>query len=100
MESGYKILWTDHALDELKDTYEYLQIHFTERELRKLSVEIDRTLKLISQNPSLFPLSKESKGTRRAVIKKFNTLYYRENKGCIEILSFFSNRQNPDKRKI
>ena len=99
MPSGYKIFWTDHALRELTDTYEYLEVYFTERELKKLSSEIDRTLRLISQNPNLFPLS-ESKGVRRVVVRKFNTMYYREKGNCLEILSFFSNRQSPDKRKL
>ena len=57
MKSGYNILWSAHALNELSDTYDYLELHFTERELKKLSTELDRTLKLISQNPSLFPRS-------------------------------------------
>jgi len=99
MKSGYKILWTDHALNELSDTYEYLELHFTERELKKLSTELERTLNLISQNPYLFPIS-ELKGVRRVVVKRFNTLFYREKGKYIEILSFFSNRQNPNKRKI
>jgi plasmid stabilization system protein ParE len=99
MKSGYKILWTKHALNELSDTYKYLELHFTKSELKKLSTELDRTLKLISQNPYLFPVS-ELKGVRRIVIKKFNTLSYREKENYVEILSFFSNRQNPNKRKI
>ncbi|MFD2726928.1 type II toxin-antitoxin system RelE/ParE family toxin [Hyunsoonleella rubra] len=99
MGSGFKIYWTDHALNELADTYEYLEKHFTKREMKKLSVEIDKTLKLISKKPDLFPLS-DSKKIRRVVIKKFNTMYYRENEGRIEILSFFSNRQNPKKIKL
>lgn len=40
MESGYKILWTNHALNELANTYEYLEIHFAYIELQRLSVEI------------------------------------------------------------
>lgn len=56
MESGYRILWTDHALNELAVTYEYLEIHFTKRELKRLSTEIDKTLRLISQNPNLFTM--------------------------------------------
>lgn len=99
MESGYKILWTDHSLIELADTYEYLELYFTERELKKLSAEIDKILKLISKNPELFPLS-ESEGIRKVVIKKFNTMYYQVKQNNIEILSFFSNRQNPDRRRF
>ena len=99
MKSGYKILWTEHALIELSDTYDYLELHFTKRELKKLSTELDRTLKLISQSPHLFPIS-ELKGVRRVVIKKFNTLYYREKGGYVEIISFFSNRKKPIKEKF
>jgi plasmid stabilization system protein ParE len=76
MENGCKILWTDHALNELANTYEYLEANFTKHELEKLSIQIDTTLKLISRNPNLFPVS-EAKGIRRVVIKKFNTMYYR-----------------------
>ncbi len=99
MKSGCKILWTDHALKELAETYEYLELHFTDRELKRLSNEIDKTLELISKNPCLFQMS-NSKGIRKVVILKFNTIYYREKREMVEILSFFSNRKNPDKREI
>jgi len=100
MKGGYKIEWTDNALNELKATYQYLEENWTEKELRNLSTEIERTIILISDNPRLFPLSEKNK-IRRVVVKKLNTLYYREvKKSKIEILSFFSNRQSPNKRKI
>lgn len=98
MENGYKIRWTVHALKELAEAYNYLETNFSERELRNLSREIIKTTQLISQNPHIFPYSKV-KGIRRVVIKKYNTMYYREKDNCIEILSFFSNRKNPDKSK-
>ncbi len=101
MESGYKILWTDNALNELQETYSYLELNWTVKILNKLSTELDKTLKLISRNPQLFQIS-EYKNIRRIILLRFNTLYYRvdeENK-VVEILSFFSNRQNPDNRKI
>ena len=100
MKSGYKIEWTDNALNELIATYQYLEENWTEKELRNLSSEIERTIKLISENPKLFPLS-EKKKIRRVIVKKLNTLYYREvKKSKIEILSFFSNRQDPNRRKL
>lgn len=98
MESGYDIFWTNHALVELAETYEYLELNFTRKELTKLSLEIVQVLNLISKNPNLFPIS-ESLDVRKVVIKKFNTMYYRVKLNQIEILSFFSNRQNPHKRK-
>lgn len=100
MKSGYKIKWTDHALSELKATYDYLEINWTERELRKLSNKIERTLKLVSNNPYLFAKT-DSKNFRKVVILKFNTLYYWiTDDDVVEILSFFSNRQNPNKNII
>ncbi|MBZ9779460.1 type II toxin-antitoxin system RelE/ParE family toxin [Psychroflexus sp. CAK8W] len=92
MKSGYKVFWTKHALSELKETYEYLEKEFTDKEIRKLSVEIDYTINLISRNPELFPLS-DFRGIRRVVIKTYNTLYYRLEKNQIEILSFYNNRK-------
>lgn len=100
MKSGYKIEWTDNALSELKQTYQYLEENWTEKELRNLSHAIEKTLKLISYNPNLYPLS-DKKDVRRAIVKKLNTLYYRVREDeRIEILSFFSNRKSPDKRKL
>jgi len=100
MKSGYKIAWTDNALSELKATYKYLEENWTEREMKNLSIEIERTIKLISNNPKIFPTSNKKK-IRKVVVKKLNTLYYRENKeNFVEILSFFSNRQNPKRREI
>jgi len=100
MKSGYRIEWTDHALMELAETYEYLEKNWTEREMRSLSNEIERILALILNNPELFQKSKISKGVRRAVIMNYNSLYYRKNDDTIEILSFFSNRKNPNELEL
>ena len=99
MASGYKINWTPHALKELEKTYEYLELNFTPNELRKLSSDLNKSLQLISKNPKLFPQS-ASHGIRRIVIKKFNTLYYREKLNSIEVISFYSNRKNPSNLKL
>ncbi|RXR30628.1 type II toxin-antitoxin system RelE/ParE family toxin [Flavobacterium piscinae] len=100
MKSGYRILWTDNALLELKKTVNYLEQNWTERELKKLATQLEKTLQLISQNPYLFQASDVKKNVRRAVILSVNSMYYRILENENEILSFFSNRQNPDKRKL
>ena len=100
MKNGYKILWTDNALKELEKTIEYLEENWTEKELRNLAVNFEKTLNLISQNPFIFQESGIKKDIRKAVILSLNNLYYRVSEYDIEILSFFSNRQNPKKRKL
>lgn len=76
MKSGYKIFWTNHAESELEET-----------------------LELISNNPKIFPFS-DKKEVHKAVLLKYNSIYYREKNNTVEILSFFSNRQNPEKRNL
>lgn len=98
MKSGYEVIWADFARSELAKTYKYLEENFSEKELRKLSQEIENVIGLISKNPNLFPLS-STKNVHKVVIKRFNTMYYWKKGNKIEILSFFSNRQNPKKRK-
>jgi hypothetical protein len=68
--------------------------------LRNLAESIDEKLALISQNPNSFQISDYKKDIRRVVILTYNTLYYRFENEQIEIISFFSNRQNPKKRKL
>ncbi|MFL0064891.1 type II toxin-antitoxin system RelE/ParE family toxin [Tenacibaculum maritimum] len=99
MKSGYKILWTDHAISELKETIEYLETNWTEKELRKFTAKLDHTIELISKMPEIFPESIEKKNIRKAVVEKHNNLYYRINKNTVEIVSLFSSRKNPNKKK-
>jgi len=100
MTNGYKILWTDFALIELEKTIEYLEEKWSPRELKNLAQEIEKTLSLLSHNPNLFQESEIKKEIRRVVVAKHNTLYYRVKNDTIEIISFFSNRQSPKKRKL
>ncbi len=99
MKGGYNIFWTDHALNELEKTIEYLESNFSNKELERLSQKIESTIYLISQNPALFSKS-DKQGVYRVTILKFNTMYYRIKGDSIEILSFFSNRQDTPKRKL
>lgn len=99
MKSGYKIYWSDNALNELKNTIEYLEQNFSDKEIKRLVQKLEHTIQLLSKNPHIFPES-EFKNIHRAVVLKYNSLYYRIKGNKIEILSFFSNRQSPNKRKI
>ena len=79
MKSGYKVLWTDHAISELNETTEFLEKNWTERELRNFIAKLDHTIELISKTPEIFPASLEKKDIRKAVVEKYNSLNYRMN---------------------
>ena len=99
MKSGYEVIWTDFALSELAETFEYLKFNFTDEEISKLANELEHTINLISENPLLFAKVDEN-DVRRVVILKYNNLNYRIIEKSVEIISFFSNRQSPDKQKL
>ena len=99
MKSGYKVVWTDHALFELQDTLQYLEKNFSAKELQNLSRKIEHTVSLIAQNPNIFS-KVESLEIHRVNILTFNTMYYRVKVDTIEIISFFLNRQSPTKRRL
>jgi plasmid stabilization system protein ParE len=89
-----KINWTHKAKIELFETYQYLEENWTYQEIHNLSVKLEETINILKEYPYSFP-STTYKNIRKAVILKYNSLYYRVRDDEIEILSFFSNRQKP-----
>jgi len=47
MKSGYKVLWTDHALEEFSQTFKYLELNFSEKEISRLAHQIESALRYI-----------------------------------------------------
>ena len=88
MKNGFRIRWTDNALKELAETIAFLETNWTEKELRKLSDALDKTLNLISQNPYLFQSSDLKKDIRRAVILSLNSLYNFLSRAVMDIFLF------------
>ncbi len=99
MESTYKIIWTDEALDNLANIIEYLEHRWTKREIHNFSRLLDRQVNLIRLNPELFPVSATSLGLRKSVLTKQTTIYYRIDGKQIRIVTLFDNRQDPKKIK-
>ncbi len=79
----------------MSETLKYLEINWTDKEIKNLARTIEWTLKLIAQNPNLFQKTNQGNNLHRAVILKHNSLFFRKKKNQIEIISFFSNRKKP-----
>ena len=101
MKSGYEVFWSKRADRGLLKTYKYLAEHWTDKEIRSLSREIERTIELITQNPELFQ-NTSVPNVRRAVVKKLNSIFFHvdANNKRVTILSFFNNRQKPKKHGV
>jgi plasmid stabilization system protein ParE len=97
MKNTYKLIWSDEALNNLKDIIDYLEYRWTKREIKRFAQLLDKQLKLIEDNPYLFAESDKSNGLRKSVLSRQITIYYNITNFEIRIITLFDNRQNPNK---
>jgi plasmid stabilization system protein ParE len=97
MKNTYKLIWSDEALNNLKDIIDYLENRWTKREIEKFTQLLDKQLKLIEDNPYLFAESAKFNGLRKSVLSRQITIYYWIINFEIRIITLFDNRQNPNK---
>jgi len=70
MAFDYKIFWTDEAINNLEDILDYLLKNWTQREIDNFKSRLSKQIRLMQQNPNLFPVSKYNSRLRRAVLSK------------------------------
>ncbi|MBN2681091.1 MAG: type II toxin-antitoxin system RelE/ParE family toxin [Bacteroidales bacterium] len=99
MKNISKLIWSEEAINNLKEILDYLESKWTERELRNFAKKLERQIDIIKSQPLSYPKSK-NKNIRRAVMTKQTTVYYGITKDSIRIVSLFDNRKNPKKLKI
>ena len=99
MKNGYKVIWSAEAVRNIEDIIQYLQTNWTDKEIRKFFVKLDKRIALISSRPLIFPSTQTKAQAHRSVLSKQTTIYYKVLKDQILILALFDNRQDPDKLK-
>ena len=94
-----KISWTRTARRTYFKVLDYLAENWTKREVVNFINEVENLLNQITNNPEMFQSSRKKKNVRKALITKHNTLYYRikPRKKELELITFWDNRQNPNK---
>ena len=93
-------LWTNEAYSTFTEIKGSIRKRFTEKEVDKFILEMTRTMNVVKSFPKSFPESRirKHKSTRKAVIHPHSTMYYRiKNKKEITIVTFWDNRDNPNK---
>jgi len=86
-----------HAAKKLDKLLEYLENEWSLKVKKEFIDRLDKSLKLIQENPDLFPESILKKGLHKCVLTKQTTIYYRIDKKSINIVTLFDNRQDPKK---
>ncbi len=92
-----EVEWSEEAVVRLQITIKYLQENWTIKELRKFFKKLDKQIEIISKTPSIYKTSKRLRGTRECIVTKQNTLFYVFDENKLYIVTFWDNRQNPQK---
>lgn len=100
MRSGYKLMWSDRALSDLKNIIDYLTENWPQKEIQNFARRLDKRLDLISVNPNLFPLTSKRKNVRKSVLTKHTVIYYRAESNVVTIVTLFDPRQHPKRLRL
>lgn len=93
---SYPVRYSTQAFIELEDILKYVSDEFGIAIATKVDKYFDEVINQISINPLLYPCSEKKKNIRRCVINYQTTLYYRFSGEYVELISFRSNKMNPD----
>ena len=97
MDSEYKILWTDEAINNLGEILDYLKNRWTQHEIANFKKKLNKQIGLIEKNPALFPFSTYNKRLRKAVLSKQTTIFYELSGKVIYLAYIFNNLQNNER---
>lgn len=92
---GFKVLWTNEAVENLEDILQYLESIFSHKEVAIFKAKLNSLIQLISKTPTLFPLSEHNNRFRKAVLSKQTTLYYEIKEDQVILALLFQSKQDP-----
>jgi plasmid stabilization system protein ParE len=99
MDSEYKVFWTDEAINNLESILNYLKNRWTQREIDNFKKKLGNQIKLIENNPRIFPHSNYNSRLRKAVLSKQTTIFYEVSGKMIYLAYLFNNQQSVEKIK-
>ena len=84
---------------EAEETYDSIVSQLRERWgdkfVLKFEDKVSQVVAIIAQTPLIYPIAKENTETRKCVLYKNCSMYYKVNDDNIEIVYFWDNRQDP-----
>lgn len=97
----YKVIWSSLAIKTYISNIEFLELIWTEKEILNFIDAVKRKLQLIANHPNIGSATNKRQNVRKSVIHRRVILFYRVKKRerQIELIQFWSTRQNPGKTK-
>jgi plasmid stabilization system protein ParE len=91
------IIWSPLSEKDFDQILEYLRINWDIKVVTQFMDITDHLINQISENPKQYPLINKKQRTRKVVLTKHNSLFYRESKNHVDILRIYDTRQDPHK---
>jgi len=96
---GYKIFWTEEAIQNLKEIIDYLANKWTQREVDNFKAKLSKQIDLIKRNPRMFPVSTFQPRLRKAVLSKQTSIFYEIRNEVIYLVYVFVNYKSTERLK-
>lgn len=91
-----QVLWTTEAEDSFDEIFEYLSRKWSQSVAQDFALRVNELIGIISKKPRIFKRSK-SKLVYQALVTKQVSLFYVVKDEQLILLSFWDNRQDPEK---
>ena len=97
---SYNLRWTERAANDYEKLVDYLLEKWGVEITIDVTQQFEHTITHIQNSPEHFPIVIVKKKIRRCVASPQTSIYFTADKGTVEILTLFDNRQNPEKLKL
>ena len=102
MEIAFKVLWTDFAINQLKDIFDYHLVKASPNIAQRLVQKIIDATIILEKNPKAGRkedlLTSRPQDFRFLIIKNYKIIYWIDYKfNIVNVSTIFDTRQNPDK---
>lgn len=94
-----KVIWTPRAKKTFQSIIDYLEKEWTEKEIANFVNETNHVISIAAKTPEAFRKSGKVH-IREALITKHNLLIYRVKGEEIYLLTFWTTRKNPKRKRI
>jgi hypothetical protein len=96
-ETNLLVVWSDRSLSDTEIIRDYLQYHFSQREIDNFYKFLEFFEKIVSIFPQLYPLTNKKSGVRRAVLSKQLSVFYTLEDDIINVIVVLDNRMSDSK---
>lgn len=96
-----KVNWTPEAVETFEQIIENINVYWTQKEINTFIEQTDKVIEHIQQNPYLYKSTQKNKQVRKGFVNHLVSMFYKVNlkNKQIEIITFWNNRQDPEKNK-